>query len=167
MVSKESLAKGVRTLGRIVPGIASYQDKEELRAVDKRLREQLASRLDEESARIDEVKAALLKKTQIEGVDDLDLLTRKLHQLADTLRFASYGYAPLFAPSGVDRNKLEELYKFDLSLEGGLEEIGSAVDALASAPAGGNADSLSAVQRSISALETLLRRRHQLLASAD
>lgn len=167
MVSKEFLAKGVRAISRLVPGIASYQDKEKLREFDKRLREQLALRLDEERARVDEVKVALLRKMEIEGLDDLDLVTRKFRQLADTLRYAAYGYAPLFDQSAVDKKKLEELYQFDLSLEGGLEEIASAVDTLASAPEGNNADNLSAVERSLSALETVLRRRHRLLAPAD
>jgi hypothetical protein len=164
MVSKEFLARGVRKATRLIPGIASYQDKETLREVDKRLREQLASSLDQERVRIDAVKASLVKKLQLEGLDDLDLLTRKLHQLADTVRFAAYGYAPLFDQTSVDKKKLEELYQFDLSLEGALEEVSSAVDTLASAPEGGRSENLSAVERTLGALEIMLTHRHQLLA---
>lgn len=166
MVSKEFLAKGVRTVSRLIPGFASYQDKEKLRDLDKRLRDYLAAQLDQERGRIDAVKAALVKKRRLEGLDDLDALTRKFQQLADTLRFASYGYAPLFSQSAVDTHKLEKLYQYDLSLESTLEEVSSAVESLASAPEAARSEDLSAVEHALGALENLLTRRHRVLAPA-
>jgi hypothetical protein len=47
--------------------------------------------------------------------------------LADTIRFASYGYAGLFAGIKVDEQKLAQLYDYDLSLYQDIEELAVAV----------------------------------------
>jgi hypothetical protein len=48
-------------------------------------------------------------------------------RLADTIRFASYGYAGLFAEVKVDEQKLAQLYDYDLSLHQEIEELAVAV----------------------------------------
>ena len=48
-------------------------------------------------------------------------------RLADTIRFASYGYAGLFAGVKVDEQKLAQLYDYDLSLHREIEKLAVAV----------------------------------------
>jgi hypothetical protein len=48
-------------------------------------------------------------------------------RLADTIRFASYGYAGLFAGVKVDEQKLAQLYDYDLSLHQDIEELAVAI----------------------------------------
>ncbi|MBN2033210.1 MAG: hypothetical protein JW836_08035 [Deltaproteobacteria bacterium] len=132
MVTKESLADKAAKAARIIPGIGSYQDKEKLRDLDKRLRTYLASLLGKERSRIDERKRFLAKEGKLDRLDDLDALTRKMHQLADTITFAAYGYAPLFSQAHVDRKKLEKLYLLDQGLEKEVSKLSEKVNTVVS-----------------------------------
>jgi acyl-CoA reductase-like NAD-dependent aldehyde dehydrogenase len=60
----------------------------------------------------------------------MERLAQKLMRLADTIRFASYGYGGLFAATPVDEQKLAELYDYDLSLHQEVEELAVAVSTL-------------------------------------
>ena len=163
MVSKESLADKAAKAARIIPGFGSYQDKEKLRDVDKRLRTHIASILGKERARIDDVKSLLTKKLKFDPLDDLDKLTRKVHQLADTIKFAAYGYAPLFDQASVDKKRLEQLFNFDQSLEEKISEIKGQVDKLVSAPEPELTVRIRELELSLGKLEDKLKSREELL----
>ena len=123
MLTKEKVAEILQSVARIFPGIPSYQEREGLRAQDKIIREQLATRILKQVDHIQEVQLELTGKAILKPLGDLDRLARKMMRLADTVRFASYGYAGLFAGVEVDEEKLAELYDYDLSLHQEIEEL--------------------------------------------
>ena len=131
MVSKEFFAMAIKNAARIVPGIGSYQDKEKLRDLDKRLRNDIASILRKQAERINDLKSLLSQQHKLEPLNDLDRLTKKTNQLADTTQYAAYGFAPLFDQASVDIKRLEELYAFDKQLE---QELIDKIDALVQTP---------------------------------
>jgi hypothetical protein len=130
MLTKEKVAKIFKSIVRIFPGMPSYQEREGLRAQDKVIREQLASRLYEQKEIINQIMADLTNKAMLKPLGNLDILSRKLMRLGDTIHFASYGYAGLFAATPVDEQKLAELYDYDLSLHQEVEELAVAVSTL-------------------------------------
>jgi hypothetical protein len=130
MLTKEKVADIFKNIVRIFPGMPSYQEREGLRAQDKVIRTQLASRITEQVERIGEIKAELTNRAMLKPLANLDRLARKLMRLADTVRFASYGYGGLFAATPVDEQKLAELYDYDLSLHQEVEELAVAISAL-------------------------------------
>jgi len=130
MLTKEKVAKILQDVVRIFPGIPSYQEREGLRAQDKIIRQQLASRIYEQVEHVNEVQHELTNKAILKPLAELDRQARKLMRLADSIRFASYGYAGLFAATSVDENKLAELYDYDLSLHQEIEELAVAVSTL-------------------------------------
>ena len=123
MLTKEKVAEIIKTVGRIFPGMPSYQEREGLRAQDKIIRSQLAARLEEQVEQINQVMAELTNKALFEPLAILNQLARKLSRLADTIRFASYGYAGLFAATPIDQQRLAALYDYDLSLHQEIEEL--------------------------------------------
>lgn len=163
MVTKESLAGKAAKAARIIPGIASYQDKEKLRDIDKRLRTHIASILNQERLRIEALKAQLATGLKLDPLDELDAVTRKMYKLADTIAFAPYGYASFFDQASVDKKKLEELYGFDQSLEGEISVIKGTVDNLLEASEQEFAAKMSAVDLSLGKLEEKLRGRENFL----
>jgi hypothetical protein len=163
MVDKSTLGKIPAKVVRIVPGIGTYQDKEKMRDIDKRLREHLASILDKERGRINETKTILTKKLKLDPLDDLDGLCRKLHRLSDTIKFASYGWSAVFDQANVNKERLEQLYEFDKSLEDEIAVIQGAVDALTVDPENGIDAAIAEVDRSIGALDDTVRKRESLL----
>ena len=130
MLTKEKVAETIRSIARIFPGIPSYQEREGLRAQDKVIREQLAARIAEQAGNLQKIMAELTNRAELRPLANLDKLCRKLMRLSDTIRFASYGYAGLFAGKAVDEQKLAELYEYDLSLHQEVEELAVATSTL-------------------------------------
>lgn len=130
MLTKEKVAEIFSSVARIFPGIPSYQEREGLRAQDKIIREQLASRITEQVGNLHHVMAALTDRATIKPLADLDRLCRTLMKLSDTIRFAGYGYDGLFSGAPVDERRLAELYEYDLSLHQEVEELAVATSTL-------------------------------------
>ena len=101
-----------------------------IRDRDKVIRTQLASRITEQGERVGEITVELTNRAMLKPLANLDRLARKLMRLADTIRFASYGYGGLFAATPVNEQKLAELYDYDLSLHQEVEELSVAVSSL-------------------------------------
>ena len=127
MLTKEKVAAVLKSVARIFPGMPSYQEREGLRTQDKIIREQLAARIEEQVNRLQEIQSKLANKAILQPMAHLDRQSRKIMRLADTIRFASYGYAGLFAGIKVDEQKLAQLYDYDLSLHQDIEELAVAV----------------------------------------
>ena len=130
MLTKEKVAKIFRSIVRIFPGMPSYQEREALRTQDKIIRSQLAARIEEQVQQLHQVMAEFTNRAILKPLSVLDRLARNLSRLADTIRFASYGYAGLFSATPVDEQKLAELYQYDISLHQEIEELAVAVGTL-------------------------------------
>lgn len=167
MGSREFLANAAKKIVRIVPGIADYQDKEKLRDLDKRLRNHIASLLTQERDRINDLKTILADEHTLDPLDDLDRLTKKISQLADTIQFAAYGYSPLFDRAAINQKKLEELYTFDKYLEKGLSQIIDAVNNLLQSTDAKHSSLIREVELSLATLEEKLKRREDFLKQAE
>jgi len=118
-----------RWLARI-PGVRTYRDREHRREADKRLREHIAARLLEARSGLTRTTLEMSKKGQLGPLAELDRLSSRMQQMADTIRYASYGYAGIFDMEKVREEELDRLYTFDLSLMDDLEGIQSKVEEL-------------------------------------
>jgi len=160
MLSKEKVAEILKSVARIFPGIPSYQEREGLRTQDKIIREQLAARIVEQANHIQEIQIELTNKAILQPLAHLDRGARKMMRLADTIRFASYGYAGLFAGVKVDEQKLAQLYDYDLSLHQEIEELAVAVGNLQQRQDDEwKTDSLDDFQQTMNRLEERLAKR--------
>lgn len=160
MLTKEKVAVIFKSVARIFPGIPSYQEREGLRSQDKIIREQLAARIDEQANHIQEIQIKLTNKAILQPLAHLDREARKMMRLADTIRFASYGYAGLFAGVKVDEQKLAQLYDYDLSLHQEIEELAVAVGNLQQRQDDEwKTDSLDDFQQAMNRLEERLAKR--------
>lgn len=161
MGTKERLAQRLEKLARIVPGIGSYQDKEGLRDGDKRLRDTLADRLDGTRRTVEDVITKRQRDGIFHGLDRLGVMERKLHQVADTVRFATRGYSGAFDTVKIDEGKLEALYTFDISMAETVSALQQAAEGLASAPPN-DKDALIGLEEKTTAFQNKLRERESL-----
>jgi len=160
MLTKEKVAVIFKSVARTFPGIPSYQEREGVRSQDKIIREQLAARIDEQANHIQEIQIKLTNKAILQPLAHLDREARKMMRLADTIRFASYGYAGLFAGVKVDEQKLAQLYDYDLSLHQEIEELAVAVGNLQQRQDDEwKTDSLDDFQQAMNRLEERLAKR--------
>jgi len=163
MLTKEKVAAIFKSVARIFPGIPSYQEREGLRTQDKIIRQQLAARIDEQANFLQEIQSKLTNKRILQPLAHLDRQAREMMRLADTIRFASYGYAGLFAGVEVDEQKLAQLYDYDLSLHREIEELAVAVGNLQQRQDNEwKTDSLDDFQQVINRLEERLEKRRSI-----
>ena len=110
-----------------IPGVRTYRDREHRRETDKHLREHIAARLLEARSGLTRATLEMSKKGQLGPLAELDRLSSRMQQMADTIRYASYGYAGIFDVEKIREEELDRLYTFDLSLMDEVEGIESKV----------------------------------------
>jgi len=113
-------AERVERLVRLVPGLGRYQDREGLRDADKRIRTYVAELLGNLSRELEPAQRQLTETRRLDRLTALDRLGRQLLTLADRVRFASYGFAGVFAVHKIREAELVALHAFDVRL---VEEI--------------------------------------------
>lgn len=111
-----------------VPGIKGYKEKELRRETDKAVRDQVAKRLEDQKARLTGLQTEVLNSGGLGLMDDMERASTKLQILIDSVRTASYGYAPLFDLVRVKEEQLDALVAFDEGLFAGVERVKTIVD---------------------------------------
>jgi len=147
----EDQERKLERIMRIIPGYSGYKDKEHIRESDKRLREYLGTELDRHRKTIERVMRELTDMKVLGFLDDIDRQVKRMHKYADTIRFASYGYAGFFSEVKIREQELNELYTHDLTFTDNLQEINVAVEAIVR-----NKSDYEQLKTSIGNLETVL-----------
>jgi hypothetical protein len=129
-------------LGDKIPGYAGYVAKERRRDVDKLHREHLAERLRLAKQPLTDLMRELSSSGRLFEVGPVDRILKKLDQIENRVRFASYGYAGFFDAVKIEEPQLERIYRFDLSLVEKVEEFERQARELSSK--GSTADGLKA-----------------------
>ncbi len=123
MDQSKGFSDGVQRWLARIPGIRTYEKREHRRETDKRLREHLTSQLQEARSRITRLALNLSQQGKLNYLPELDRLSAHMQQMADTIRYASYGYCGIFDLLKIRDEELDQLYDFDLSLMDNIEEI--------------------------------------------
>jgi len=105
-----------------LPGLGTYRERERRRETDKLVREKLSSILYRALSHLRELARKISSSRDISPLPEIDRICSMLQQLADTIRFASYGYGGIFDLVKLRDEELERLCEFDLYL---LEDIES------------------------------------------
>ncbi len=125
-----------KLLGKI-PGYKGYKDKEMRRESDKLLRETVATQMEAQRQRMDDLQRQLITAGRFEYLDEMGNAATKLQTFIDRVRKAAYGYAGLFDAVRVREEELDRLYDFDTKLLEYAERLSTALDNLeTSIPAG-------------------------------
>jgi hypothetical protein len=118
-----------------VPGLSGYRARDDRRETDKRLRDYIATRLDGVKADVDAVKLDLTNQGNLAALGSIGQFHRRLQRLADTIRFASYGFSGLFDQVKIKEAELDRIYAHDLKMVEVVELLEGAVSTLATDPA--------------------------------
>ena len=117
------LRNWLERLGDKIPGYAGYVAKERRRDADKLHREHLAERLRLAKQPLNDLMRELSSSGRLFEVGPVDRVLKKLDQIENRVRFASYGYAGFFDAARIEEPQLERIYRFDLSLVEKVEEF--------------------------------------------
>ena len=127
----DKITEGKDLLGKIkntLSGFLGYVDRGNRRDADKMLREQIASRYEEQWSRVSKLQRQLISAGKIQLIDDLEEGAIKLRIFADRIRRAAYGYAGFFDAVRVNSDELERIYAFDNALLENVDALASAID---------------------------------------
>ncbi|MBV9923510.1 MAG: hypothetical protein JOZ96_00610 [Acidobacteria bacterium] len=103
-------------LGDKIPGYSGYVAKERRRDADKLHREHLAERLRAAKQPLNDVMRELSSTGRLFEVGPVDRVLKKLDQIENRVRFATYGYAGFFDAVKIEEPQLDRIYQFDLAL---------------------------------------------------
>ncbi|MDQ3525862.1 MAG: hypothetical protein M3451_12535 [Chloroflexota bacterium] len=106
-----------------IPGYDAYNSKESMRDDDRRLRDQVARRLDEAVSDLTSVSSSLAAKRQLGAIGAVEDLVRDTRLLGDRVRTASYGYEGLFSDRKVDEFALGQLKAFDVAFDAQVDAL--------------------------------------------
>ena len=126
-------------LGEKIPGYGGYVTKERRRDVDKLHREHLADRLRAAKQPLNELMRELSSSGRLFEVGPVDRVLKKIDQVENRVRFASYGYAGFFDAVKIQEPQLDAIYRFDLALVEKverLEQLARELDQKSSTPEG-------------------------------
>ena len=99
-----------------IPGIAGYRERESRRETDRRLREFLASRLDEGRGALQSLRNKATEAGEMKALDAIGRLDRALQKSVSSLRYADYGYSGVFDQMKIGQAELEQIYAYDMAL---------------------------------------------------
>jgi len=139
-----------------LPLVREYNDKELRREADHRLRQLLASELEQEKQRLYDLQKQLLRGGGLVWMDDADGAIQRLQTLIDRIKTASYGYAGLFAAVKVEAEQLDALHRFDVALAERAQEINKRISQMEASAA--NRDALGPAIQAVNGTVTELQR---------
>ena len=151
-----------------LPLVHEYTDKELRREADHRLRQLLATELEQEKQRLYDVQKKLLRSGGLAWLDDADGAIQRLQTLIDRIKTASYGYARLFASVKIQEEQLNALHRFDAALAERAQEINERIAHLEAAATDREAidPAIDAVNDTVTELQRLFDKRSQAITTA-
>jgi hypothetical protein len=167
--------EGMGAIERLLKGlpiVREYNDKELRREADQRLRQTLATELEQQKQRLYDAQKELLRAGGLAYMDDAGGAIQKLQTLIDRIRSASYGYAGLFAAVKIEEEQIDALHRFDVALAERAHEIAERVGqfeaASAERPLGPDAigPAIQAVNDTVTEIQRLFDRRSQAITGA-
>ncbi len=126
----EGAKGGLEKFAASLPGFKGYKEKEWRREADKLLRGKLADELSAQLRRLNELQLQLVDSGLIEFTDDMGRAIKKLENLIDRIKTATYGYSGFFDAIKVKEAQLDAIYAFDAKLLEQLPKVAEAIGAV-------------------------------------
>ncbi len=134
-----------------IPGFRGYRKREDLRIADSLLRAQLSDRLKNVVAQIEQCRQDLVKRMELELLEDAARLVNNIQKTENRVRHAEQGYSGISRDFRIEEKELNRLYEWDLRLIEDIDKIKGEVTALQSAITAQNRTELPTRLRSAAA----------------
>jgi len=104
-----------KKLELLIPGLRGYRSKEDLRASDSMLRNQMADRLDHVKDNLQQLRKSVASSNDLNNLTAVGSLIAQVQTLSGEVRHAAQGYSGWVAPIQMNEDKLNMLYQYDYS----------------------------------------------------
>ena len=104
-----------KKLELLIPGLRGYRTKEDLRASDSMLRNQVADKLDHVKDNLQQLRKQVAASNDLTNLTNVGSLIAQVQTLSGEVRHAAQGYSGWVAPIQMTDDKLDKLYEYDYS----------------------------------------------------
>ena len=103
-------------IGNLIRGYKGYVVRDEKRNTDKKLRDELASIIQQAENRIIEQQQRLIKSGEMQKCQEWEITRKALNTVYSRIKNSTYGESSFFSDQQLKETELDEIYAFDLSL---------------------------------------------------
>ena len=104
-----------KKLELLIPGLRGYRSKEDIRASDSMLRNQMADKLDHVKDNLQQLRKQVASSNDLNNLTTVGSLIAQVQTLSGEVRHAAQGYSGWVAPIQMNDDKLNKLYEYDYS----------------------------------------------------
>ena len=108
--ANRGLTKNIELL---IPGLRGYRQSEDIRVADSLLRNQVADKLDQGRANLENLRKQMAGAGDFSNLTQVGSLIFQVQQFSGEVRHAQQGYAGFAATIKVNQDKLNKLYEYD------------------------------------------------------
>lgn len=151
-----------------IPGFRGYREREDLRAADRLLREQLADRLGMAVRDLEISRDNLAHNNDILWLDKVGKLVNDTTAAQNKLRHAEQGYTGVSPDYRINQEQLNRMYDWDLSLLYNIDNVKGGAEKLKSATSSNNDEEiekgLMIVKEALFKFDELFSQRREAIA---
>jgi hypothetical protein len=142
-------------VARIIPGYDGYVNRDNSRELDTKLRNTIASSIDQNKTKIKNTVLNLSQQGKLFETEGIDMIQKKLENSIAKFRSAERGYSGAFDVVKIKEDKLNQIYQFDAGLLDKVNEISEACTELEN-NSSANTDIKPAAQKVSTLLDNLI-----------
>jgi len=128
----------IKRLQLLVPGYRSYREGEDIRAADELLRVQVADKIKNCRATVENTRQALVHANQFNALTDLSPLIADLWSLEGRIRNAEQGYTGISPSVRIRPEQLDRLYEYDFGFAQAGDQLAQTIASLPAVASGPN-----------------------------
>lgn len=116
-------------IGNYIRGYQGYATRDEKRNTDKKLRVELAGKIQQAENTIISHQQQLVKKGEMQLCQEWEIARKALNTIFSKIKNASYGESSFFSDQQLKETELDEIYKIDLEMSERVHLILKTVEA--------------------------------------
>ncbi|MGA9839365.1 MAG: hypothetical protein WBF81_07385 [Thermoplasmata archaeon] len=135
----------LKRLQLLVPGYRTYRQGEDIREADSLLRLQVADKVKNARATVENTRQALVQANQFQALNDLSPLIADLWKLEGEIRHAEQGYTGISPAVRINPQQIDRLYEYDFGFAQAGDTLSQTVASLPALAMGPNASQVGSV----------------------
>ncbi|MDW7775161.1 MAG: hypothetical protein SCH39_02355 [Methanosarcinales archaeon] len=113
----------VKQIELLIPGFHGYREREDIRAADSLLRQQLANKMKEINSIFEQCREELGRAMDLMLISDMGNIIKFSRLIENRIRHAEQGYTGISADFRIEEEELNTMYEWDLALLQTIDSI--------------------------------------------
>ena len=135
----------IKRLQLLIPGYRGYRQGEDIREADSLLRLQVADKIKNARATVENTRQALVQANQFTALTNLTPLIADLWKLEGEIRHAEQGYTGISPAVRINPQQIDRLYEYDFGFVQAGDQLSQTVASMPALATGPNASQVGGV----------------------